>query len=340
MPEISVVMPVYNCEAFIRESVESILTQSFTDFEFFIIDDASTDRTVEIIKEYTDARINLIIKPKNTGYTDSLNMAIKLAKGEYIARMDADDISMPQRLAVQYEYLKKNNDILVLGSHYKIIGSGVEVRLPVTSEEAKLVALMHVPVAHPTVMMPKKLFTEHELYYDKNFEPAEDYDLWCKVLQIGKIENIDEVLLQYRHHSQQESKVKYEKILKVDVETRLSQLEKLISFSGKSYDILFTIDVMTKVLFYVNKPTLKKIRSLLNDLYEANKMKSIYNQQLFFKYLRERWIYYINQYEFCHICDISFLFSPNNYGVTKINNGFRKQKLASIFRVQLLKTVQ
>ena len=332
-PSISVIMPVYNCESFIRESVESILGQCYTDFEFIIIDDASTDRTIEIIKEYDDSRIQLIIKPANTGYTDSLNMAIKLAKGRYIARMDGDDVSLAHRLAVQYDFLEKNKDVLVVGSHYKIIGTDNIVRLPVSYEEVKITAIMHVPVAHPTVLIRMKVFNKLGLFYNKDYEPAEDYDLWCRILENGKIENVDEVLLEYRHHDKQESRIKYDRILKVAVQTRLSQVEKLINFSGKPYDILFAIDVLTKQLHQTNKPTLLRIRCLLNDLYEANSIKKVYDQKLLFAYLRERWMHHTNLYKFCHFKDISVLFSPRNYGVTKINAGYCRRKLALIFRM-------
>lgn len=337
MPKISVIMPVYNCESYIRESVESILGQSFTDFEFIIIDDASTDRTVEIIKEYDNSRIKLIIKPTNTGYTDSLNMAIKLAKGRYIARMDGDDVSLAHRLAVQYNFLENNKDVLVVGSHYKIIGTDNIVRSPVSYEEVKITAIMHVPVAHPTVLIRMEVFSKLGYFYNKEYEPAEDYDLWCRILENGKIENLDEVLLEYRHHDQQESRIKVDKILKVDVNTRLSQVEKLISFSGKPYDILFAIDVLTKKLPQMNKPTLLRIRCLLNDLYEANRIKKVYSQKLLFDYLRERWMHHTNLYKFCHLKDISVLFSPRNHGVTKIDAGFRQRKLALIFRMKPLK---
>ena len=115
-------MPVYNAGYYLKEAIDSILNQSFSDFEFFIIDDKSTDNSLEIIKSYKDDRIILIEKQSNTGYTDSLNMAIKLSKGKYIARMDADDISSPKRFLKQYEYLESHQDVVLLGTNYEIIG--------------------------------------------------------------------------------------------------------------------------------------------------------------------------------------------------------------------------
>ena len=330
MPEISVIMPVYNCESFIKESVDSILGQSFTNYEFIIIDDASTDRTVEIIQEYDDSRIQLIIKPANTGYTDSLNMAIKLAKGRYIARMDGDDVSLAHRLAVQYEYLEKNPSTMIVGSHYKVLGTDYVVKLPVSSHAVEMVALMHVPVAHPTVMMRKELFTTHKLYYDKNFEPAEDYDLWCRVLKFGKIENVDEVLLYYRHHEQQISKLKYEKLLKIAVSTRLSQLQKLLSFPNKRYDFLFAIDVLTWNLKKLERQDLKKIKCLMDDLLKNNKRKKVFQEEILHQYLQERWNHYKKMYPFSDVADIPLLLSVPSNNLTIFGTRFRMGKLLRI----------
>ena len=336
MPEVSVIMPAYNCEAFIGESVESILKQSFTDFEFIIIDDASTDKTVEMIRGYNDPRIILLVKPGNTGYTDSLNMAIRLAKGKYIARMDADDIALVNRFEVQYRFLEKNKDTLVVGSHYKIIGTDTTIHLPVTYDEVKITAMMHVPVAHPTAFIRKEVFTKYAFRYDKNFEPAEDYDLWCKVLEKGKIENIDEVLLLYRHHNLQQSKLKHKRIVEVAVGTRSAQLQKLIDFTGRQYDPLFAIDVLTKNIRQVTKPVLKTIRTLLDDLYAGNKKKNIYNQKLFGDYLKEKWSHYIGLYNFMRLSDIPLLFPVKPYTITRVDLKFAMNRLLKISRFKNL----
>ena len=169
-PLVTVIMPVYNAAAFLRESIDSILNQTFKDFEFFIIDDASTDESLRIINEYSDNRISVLQKEINTGYTDSLNMAIACAKGKFIARMDADDIAMPDRFTKQLEALELNPALLVCGTAYKMMGKDVVISLPADKEEAKIIALMNVPVGHPTVMMRAEIFSQHGLLYNKKYE--------------------------------------------------------------------------------------------------------------------------------------------------------------------------
>ncbi|MBC7413296.1 MAG: glycosyltransferase, partial [Bacteroidia bacterium] len=204
MPLLSVIMPVYNAAIYLREAIDSVLNQTFVDYEFFIIDDKSTDESVAIINSYSDPRIILIQKTVNTGYTDSLNAIIPLCKGKYIARMDADDVCVADRFLRQYNYLESNSNTLVLGTNYDIIGNATLVpNVPISGNEVKLFALTQSPVAHPSVMVRTILFTQYNLTYNKAFEPAEDYDLWTRVLELGAIQNLPQVLLHYRIHASQ-----------------------------------------------------------------------------------------------------------------------------------------
>ena len=230
MPGVSVIMPVYNCVAYIRESVESILQQTFADFEFIITDDHSTDGTYEYLQTVTDKRIQLTRKPKNSGYTNSLNMGLEMAKGIYIARMDGDDIALPERLEKQVSFMNNNPNVAVSGCFYKMLGTDTIVEMPVTNEEAKVVAIMHVPVAHPTVIMRREVLIKHHFIYNEKYEPAEDYDLWTRILEVADIENLPEVLLQYRRHAQQESITKYNRLIKASQEIKRKTIEKINKF--------------------------------------------------------------------------------------------------------------
>jgi len=207
-PMLSVIMPVYNCELYVKEAVESILNQTFTDFEFLIIDDKSTDKTVEIIKQFSDSRIQLIEKPVNTGYTNSLNYALKIAKGEYIARMDGDDISMSERFLEQLHVLKSDDKICVCATNFTLIHSNKYIQYPENNDAIKIAMLSFNPIVHPSVMIRKSAL--NDLEYDVSKEPAEDYDLWTKLIWLGNFYTIQKPLLRYRVHENQISKVKSE----------------------------------------------------------------------------------------------------------------------------------
>ena len=205
-PKLTVLMPVYNCELYIKEAIDSILNQTYTNFELLIIDDASTDKTVELIKKCLDVRINLIQKPVNKGLTDSLNHGLKIAKGKYIARMDGDDISLPERFAKQIFFLEENQEVILCGSWFSIIGSDRVVKVPEHHNEIKLAFLKGNCIAHPSVMMRKQALDAFQVVYDVSKEPAEDYDLWVRLLLKGKLHNLQEVLLDYRTHGEQVTK--------------------------------------------------------------------------------------------------------------------------------------
>jgi glycosyltransferase involved in cell wall biosynthesis len=239
MPKITVLMPVYNCELYIREAVDSILNQTFTDFEFLIIDDASTDKTAEIIKTYTDSRIKLIEKPSNTGYTNSLNYGLKIAKGEYIARMDGDDISLPERFEKQVAFLERSSDIVLCGSWYSKIGSGDVIKVPENHDAIKLALLRGNCMAHPSVMMRKQILDKFPLAYNVSKEPAEDYDLWVRLVGIGKLHNLQEVLLDYRVHNTQVSQKRRQQQIESGLASRIKILEHLkYSFADNENDLL------------------------------------------------------------------------------------------------------
>lgn len=204
-PLVSVLMPVYNCENYILEAVESILQQTYFNFELLIIDDCSTDGTVDIIKSLNDDRIQLHVKLKNSGYTNSLNYGLQIANGKYIARMDGDDISLPKRFEKQVTYLEANDDVVVCGSALEIINKNTVINFKEFNQDIKGKLLCGNHIAHPSVMMRKEVFVKNGLTYDIDKEPAEDFDLWVRMLKFGKLYNFKEVLLKYRVHEKQVS---------------------------------------------------------------------------------------------------------------------------------------
>jgi glycosyltransferase involved in cell wall biosynthesis len=208
MPEISVIMPVYNCRQYIEESVTSIIEQSFGDFEFIIIDDCSNDGTYEYLGSLTDPRIRLIRKSQNTGYTESLNMGLKMASGKYIARMDGDDISLTDRFEKQIAFMNRNPDVVVCGGGYVAIGSDFKF-VPKISYEDIMSDLMSVsPFAHPTVFIRNSILKINNIQYSPECEPAEDYKLWTVLSGYGKLANLRDTLLNYRIHQNQTSNLR------------------------------------------------------------------------------------------------------------------------------------
>lgn len=284
-PTITVLMPVYNCELYIKEALESILNQTYADFEFLIIDDASTDKTVCIIKTYNDSRIKLIEKPRNTGYTNSLNYGLTLAKGKYIARMDGDDISLPERFAKQVTFLDANPDVVLCGTLYQIIGTKNICNHPLKHEEIKVKLISGCYIAHPTVMFHKSVFESYELQYDPNTEPAEDYDLWARLIFLGKIVNIKEVLLYYRVHLKQTSILFNEKQKKISQDISIRMLEKIIPFLDRQvyfFDLQTNVSEIRKI---ITKTGMKW--NLLNSLASINNKKVIYDKKIFLEFIND-----------------------------------------------------
>ena len=195
-------MPVYNGEKYLREAIESILGQFFGDFEFIIINDGSTDSTETIIKSFNDDRIVYINNPNNLGLSKSLNIGIRAAKGKYIARMDADDISLPERFEKQIEFLEKNLEISIVGTAAKLIDENRCVLKiicrPKTHFEIKWQSLFSTPMFHPTIMARVNVLKEN--LFDEKLFNSEDYELWSRLLftTSTRFTNMSEALLLYR----------------------------------------------------------------------------------------------------------------------------------------------
>ncbi len=201
---ISVVLSTYNEEKYIAKSIQSILDQTYPYFEFIIVNDGSTDSTLQIVKSFTDPRIVVIDKP-NSGLPDSLNRGIESAKYDWIARMDGDDIATPDRFERQVSYIK--DDSGVIGGQFISINemgnpiSGKVSNKPLTYAKCRYALLFGMsPLAHPTVLVKKELLIKYG-GYDVNFRAAQDVELWSRLVPFVKIINIPEPILFYRQHT-------------------------------------------------------------------------------------------------------------------------------------------
>lgn len=204
LPKVSVIMPVYNAEAYLSQAIESILDQTFVDFEFIIIDDGSTDDSLTIIKTYDDPRIVVVCNETNLKLIPTLNKGLNVAQGQYIACMHADDISLPERLTRQVEFMDQNPNVGVCGTWVELFGECEQSfwRFTVPPDEVKCMLLFGCCIAHPSVMI-RRTIVEAGLRYSPLYPHAEDYALWVQIAQTYEIANIPEVLLKYRRSESQ-----------------------------------------------------------------------------------------------------------------------------------------
>ena len=221
-PLISVLMPVYNGQQYLAEAIESILNQTYKHFELLILDDGSSDNSAEIIKGFNDSRVVYVKNETNKGLIYTLNRGFGLAKGTFIARMDADDISVTERFEKQIQEFKEDEKLVICGSFIKTFGNGTEQyisHLPISNAQILASIFFTCPFAHPSVMIKKEALLKLDEIYREDYKHSEDYDLWTRLVSLGNSKNIPEFLLNYRIHDKQVSTVfedhKYQSVSKI-----------------------------------------------------------------------------------------------------------------------------
>jgi glycosyltransferase involved in cell wall biosynthesis len=231
-PRISVVMPAYNCAAYIREAVDSVVRQTEKDWELLILEDCSTDNTLEMLADIQDPRIRVIPADRNIGQANQLNKGIGMARGEFIAIAHADDINEPNRFAAQLDLFRKAPGVGVTGTWIRYAGNreGIE-KYPVGTENCLMAMLDDSPVAHPTVMIRKEVLDRLPLLYRQDMVPAEDFELWARMMPLTKFDNVPECLLQYRVHGGQISEQK-----KQELGSKIAEIKKI--FLDYNFDSL------------------------------------------------------------------------------------------------------
>ena len=216
-PLVSVVISAYNASRYLDEAIASILAQTFSDFELIVIDDGSTDDTLAILNGFAvrDARMRVISRP-NIGLTKALNEGLALSRGEFLARMDADDVAMPDRFEKQIAYLREHPDVVLLGSRVQLIdplglriGSGDYLKLSHDEIDALLLGGKGGAIVHPAAMM--RLDAVRKVGgYREQYNNSEDLDLFLRLAEVGRVANLPDVLLHYRRHLESVSHTKYE----------------------------------------------------------------------------------------------------------------------------------
>lgn len=253
--KISVIMSVHNGLPYLRDAVKSILNQTYTNLEFIIVDDGSTDDSWRYLTSLKDQRIRLIRNKKNLGLAASLNKAIKVAQGEYIARMDADDISLPTRLEEQINFLKNNPSIDLCGTFAKLIDEKNKtvgkLKYPTSPVEIRRVLILFNPIIHPTFMVRSEFYKKLGGYREQ-YDGAEDYDLLMRGSKSFNYTNLPKELLMLRLSSLRRSVSSINKMDKLDLKIKIDFLKE----NGPSLINLYTI--FKKLFFmYLTPPTLK-----------------------------------------------------------------------------------
>jgi hypothetical protein len=202
LPTVSVVMSVYNGQSFVAEALESILSQTLEDFEVVVVDDGSTDETPSILRRYRDPRVRIETHATNRGLTPSLNRGLSLAKGEFIARHDADDISEPQRLAQQVDFLRRHDDVALVGSGYRTIDAAgrvlSRVRLPISDIDLRWSLCFICPFIHSAAVWRRIPIDQVVGRYNETFNYAQDWDLWTRISSRFPVANLSASLVRYR----------------------------------------------------------------------------------------------------------------------------------------------
>lgn len=257
MKKISVLMSVYNGEKYLKDSIQSILSQTYKNFVFIIIDDHSSDKSFDIIKSFRDKRIHVIKNSKHRGLTYSLNKALKLSNSTYIARMDADDISLPKRLETQVHYLENHPKVVMVGSWVDLIDKNNnkirQLRLPISYEEIKRSILFFNPFIHPTVMIRKSILDKVGKY-DEKLDGAEDYDLFLRIASKYRVVNLRKTLVKFRKFN---NSTTWNKMKKTEYAAILARI-KGVRMYGYSYG-LFCIAIVKPLAFYFIPSHIKRL---------------------------------------------------------------------------------
>src|SRR5688500_9491550 len=288
-PKVSVLMPAFNCEQHIREAIDSILGQSYQDFELLIVDDHSTDSTPAVVREYCDLdpRIQCVLNEESKGIVGALNTGLGRARGEYVARMDADDISLPTRLEKQQDFLGAHRDIAVCGTNMELFGAQQFVwRLPEDHAAIRAGLIFTVFIAHATVMMRRSVLEENQYRYDASYGYAEDYELWSRLSENHRFANLPDVLYRYRKHATDDTSPREAIRSRSAQRVRLRLLDALgiVPTADES-------DLHRQIGDYCYSPTralARRANRWLDKILEANKRSKVFDERALRAHVEER----------------------------------------------------
>ena len=292
-PLISIIMPLYNSAEYLKEAIDSILNQTFQEWELIVINElGSEDGSREMVSNYAkiDKRIILLQNDSKLGISASMNRGLALAQGKYIARMDADDISLPNRLEKQFRYMEEHPSIVMCGVRVEIFGTNpFEWELETESEQLATNILFYSPCVHPTIMIRKAFLQENNIKYNEEYRASEDYDLFSQICRCGRIANLDEVLFRYRIMENNATFKNNDIGMVIYCEVMKRQFKELgLDFSSEELHLLsphYSVKGMKglEVLKAIDQLSL-----LLQKIFVANEKSGVYNRNFLWKTLHKR----------------------------------------------------
>jgi hypothetical protein len=288
-PRVTVLMPVFNGRKYLAESMDSVLRQAFNDFEFLIMDDGSTDGSADFVASYSDPRIRLERLQSNKGLPAVLNLGLDLARGDYVARMDSDDICLPHRLTRQILFMDAHPEIGISGAWMESFGHGRPSSVwqcPLEHEKIVCKLLFESALFHPTVIIRRSAFQNSGLFYDSHYPHAEDYELWSRCSNQIKFANLGEVLLRYRLHAQSVGCQHLEVKLHSAAQVRNSWLKQL-GLEKRQGEIIHAALSLWEI--EASLSFLSDSERWFLELIEANAGKQVFPEPFFSQTLAERW---------------------------------------------------
>jgi glycosyltransferase involved in cell wall biosynthesis len=289
-PRVTVLMPVYNAAPHLLQAVNSILAGDFRDLELLAINDGSTDQSEDILRSIADPRLRIVRNPKNVGVAATLNRGFDLAEGDFIARMDSDDISTPDRLMRQVAFMEAKPEIGVSGTWTKTFGAlpNIKMRPPLSSNQIKVQLFAFNSFCHPTVIMRKQMFTERELRYAMDAHHGEDLELWMRADDCFQLANLPAICLHYRVHENQITKSFSGQQLETQASLQRRQLLRLVSDASE-----IEIQLHLKAVDLRRQLTHEDVRAIgtwLERLEDSNRRFKRYDVPTFRSFLEQRWL--------------------------------------------------
>lgn len=299
MRNVTVLMALYNAAPYLKESIESIINQTYRDFEFLIIDDGSTDRSVDIVESFNDPRIKLFHNDGNRGLIYTLNRGFELVKTKYLVRQDADDVSVLDRVEKLVNFMEKNPEVTICSSSFTYFNEPNKIfRQPETNDEIKVTALSRCPLTHGASIIRLNEFKINELWYDPEYIHAEDFEMLTRACQKVKLYNLSEPLYCYRKHDEQISNLYSREQITMDDKIRLKYASETLHINFQDIKDISYLKLIRPLITGTGNKEMKEVFRWKEILLEHNERRRFFNPNLLKKMIFDHMskILYIRQY--------------------------------------------